>query len=61
MRKIAFEQVRIEWRGGLDQAVALVVAKVDDDEPRLAVQRAVVAKTRAAAVGELISAWVAGS
>ena len=58
MREIALEQIRIERRGGLDQAVALVVAQIDDDQPRLAVQRAVVAQARAAAVRELVAARV---
>jgi hypothetical protein len=35
------------------------VAQVDDDEPRLAVERAVVGESRAAAVGECVTACVA--
>ena len=60
MREIALEQIRVERRCGEDQAVAFVVTQVDDDQPRLAIQRAFVEQSRAATVCELVAAGVAG-
>ena len=64
LREFALQPRLVERRGAQHQRVAAVAgacaaAQLVDDQPRLAVQRAVVEQLRAAAVGELVAARVA--